>query len=38
MGEWVGLGVRIGFTKAFKILDILLNVLFNKIGIWNYIE
>ena len=35
MGEWVGLGDRIGFRRTFMILDILLNVLFNKIGIWN---
>ena len=33
MGEWVGLGVRIGFRKAFRILDFLLNDLFNKMGI-----
>ena len=38
MGEWVGLGVRIGFRKAFMFLDILLNVLFNKMGVWNKIE
>ena len=31
IGEWVGLGVRIGFRKAFRILDIL----FNKMGVWN---
>ena len=35
MGEWVGLGVRIGFMNAFRILDILLNNLFNKIGVWD---
>ena len=35
MGEWVGLGVRIGFRKAFRILDILLNESFNKMGVWN---
>ena len=35
MGEWVGLGVKIGFRKAFRISDILLNDLFNKICIWN---
>ena len=35
MGEWVGLGVRIGFRKGFRILDILLNDLFNKMGVWN---
>ena len=35
MSEWVGLGVRIGFRKAFNILDILLNNLFNKMGVWN---
>ena len=35
MGEWVGLGVRIGFRKAFRILDILLNDVFNKMGEWN---
>ena len=35
MGEWVGLGVRIGFREDFRLLDILLNDLFNKMGIWN---
>ena len=35
MGEWVGLGDRIGFRRIFRLLVILLNVLFNKIGIWN---
>ena len=35
MGEWVRLGFRIGFRKAFGILDILLNNLFNKMGVWN---
>ena len=35
MGEGVGLGVRIGFRKAFRILDILLKDLFTKIGIWD---
>ena len=34
MGEWVGLRVRIRFRKSFRILDILLNDLFNKMGIW----
>ena len=33
MGEWVRLVVRIGFRDAFRVLDILLNDLFNKIGI-----
>ena len=31
MGEWVGLGVSIGFS----VLDILLNDFFNKMGIWD---
>ena len=31
MGEWVGLGVKVGFRG----LDGLLNDLFNKIGVWN---
>ena len=31
MGEWVGLGVR----RDFRFLDILLNDLFNKMGVWN---
>ena len=35
MGEWVGLGVRIGLRDAFRILDILLNDLFNKMGVWD---
>ena len=35
MHVWVELGVRIGFRKAFRILDILLSDLFNKIGVWN---
>ena len=35
MGEWVGLAVRIGFRKGFRILEILLNVLFNKMRVWN---
>ena len=35
MGERVVLGVRIGFREAFRVLDILLNDLFNKIGIWD---
>ena len=30
MGEWVGLGVMIGFRYDFGVLDILLNDLFNK--------
>ena len=33
MGEWVGLGVKIGFGYVFRILDILLNTLFNKMGV-----
>ena len=35
MGEWVRLGVRIGFRDALGVLDILLNDLFNKMGVWN---
>ena len=35
MGEWVGLGFRIGIRDAFRILDILLNYLFNKMGVWD---
>ena len=35
MGEWVGLGVRIGFRNSFKILDILLNDLINKMRVWD---
>ena len=33
MGEWVGLEVRIGFRDALGVLVILLNDLFNKMGI-----
>ena len=32
MGEWVGLGVKVGFRDVFKSLDNLLNDLFNKMG------
>ena len=35
MGEWVGLGFIIGFMEAFRILDILLCALFNKMVVWD---
>ena len=34
MGEWVGLGIKVGFRG----LDNLLNDLFNKQGIWDKIK
>ena len=30
MGEWVGLGIKIGFRDFLKVWDNLLNDLFNK--------
>ena len=33
MGEWVGFWVRIGCRDALGVLDILLNDLFNKMGV-----
>ena len=35
MGEWVGLGITVGFKNVLRGLDILLNDLFNKMRIWD---